>query len=93
MELEAARGAGAMEMGPEGGGGRKGGEELHEPGYGWKNKKAQEDWGRALEMVLDRGFSLRECRWLFMVDILGGSELRNYANLGCICRGVRGLIR
>jgi len=54
--------AGVIEPGTEGGGGGVvGGQEEKEPGWGWKNKKAQEDWGRALEMVVDRGFSLREC--------------------------------
>lgn len=63
-EYAGAGGAGVMEMGTDGrGGGGPVGQEEKEPGWGWKNKKAQEDWGRALEMVVDKGFSLRECPW------------------------------
>jgi len=60
MEQTSVGGAGVMETGLDRGGGREA-EEQNEPGWGWKNRKAQEDWGRALEMVVDKGFSLRKC--------------------------------
>ncbi|MCJ1248422.1 hypothetical protein MMC30_005640 [Trapelia coarctata] len=56
--------AGGMETRPEVARGREV-EEQNEPGWGWKNKKAQDEWGRAMEMVVDRGFSLREFGDLF----------------------------
>jgi len=31
-----------------------------QPGAGWKSKRAQEEWARALEGVVDRDFSIRE---------------------------------
>lgn len=36
------------------------GDAEHAPGYAWTNKKAREEYQRALEQVVDRGFSLRE---------------------------------
>ena len=34
--------------------------EMKEPGWGWKNPKAREEYERSMEFVLDRQFSLRE---------------------------------
>lgn len=36
------------------------GEREERPGWGWKNKKAQEEMQRAWESVVDRDFSLKE---------------------------------
>lgn len=30
------------------------------PGYEWRNKKASEEYVRAMDLVVDQGFSLRE---------------------------------
>lgn len=59
-----------------GGKARKSDEE-NQPGYAWMNKRAQEEWARALEHVVDKKWSMREfikCRLLghssFVVLIL-----------------------
>lgn len=37
-----------------------GGEGADQPGWGWKNKKAQEEMQRAWDNIIDRDFSLKE---------------------------------
>ena len=36
-----------------------------EPGWAWRNKKAVEDYEKAMDAVVDRGFNLRELGWVW----------------------------
>jgi hypothetical protein len=45
--------------------GQQNGRQQYMPGAGWKNKKANEDYQRAAETLVDRDFSLREFGDLF----------------------------
>ncbi|ERF71682.1 hypothetical protein EPUS_08995 [Endocarpon pusillum Z07020] len=47
------------------GGQQNGNDKQYVPGSGWKNRKAQEDYQRAAETLVDRDFSLREFGDLF----------------------------
>lgn len=38
----------------------RGGEEEQEPGYAWNNKKARDEYHKAMEFVVDKNFSLRK---------------------------------
>ncbi|KAI4134562.1 MAG: hypothetical protein LQ347_001407 [Umbilicaria vellea] len=35
-------------------------EDISQPGWAWNNKKARDDYSRAMEQVVDKSFSLRE---------------------------------
>ena len=48
-----------------GAGGANGRDDAFKPGAGWKNKKAEEDFQKAMEILLDRDFSVREFGELF----------------------------
>jgi len=45
-----------------------------EPGWSWKNKKAIDDYQRAMEQVLDKSFNLREFGDLFDESDTNGSS-------------------
>ena len=34
-------------------------EEMRQPGWAWNNKKARDEYGRAMEQVVDKSFNLR----------------------------------
>lgn len=58
--VNGADGAGEMMDGQQ-----NGNDKQYVPGSGWKNRKAQEDYQRAAETLVDRDFSLREFGDLF----------------------------
>ncbi|MCJ1384268.1 hypothetical protein MMC17_007384 [Xylographa soralifera] len=45
-----------------------------EPGWAWKNKKAMDDYQRAMDQVLDKNFNLREFGDLFDESNTNGSS-------------------
>ncbi|MCJ1420888.1 hypothetical protein MMC32_007247 [Xylographa parallela] len=45
-----------------------------EPGWAWKNKKAMDEYQRAMEQVLDKNFNLREFGDLFDESNTNGSK-------------------
>ncbi|MCJ1388616.1 hypothetical protein MMC18_001463 [Xylographa bjoerkii] len=45
-----------------------------EPGWPWKNKKAMDDYQRAMDQVLDKNFNLREFGDLFDESNTNGSS-------------------
>ena len=40
-------------------------EDEHAPGYAWRNKRAVEEMQKAMEVVLDRDFTLSECLYFY----------------------------
>lgn len=60
MDVNGTDGAGEMKGGQQNGNGNE-----YVPGWGWKNRKAQEEYQRAAETLVDRDFSLREFGDLF----------------------------
>ena len=57
-----------------------------EPGYLWRNPKAMEEVQKSMDAVVDKGFSLSECRlWLTGVETLTFLQ-KNLAILLCLTR-------
>ena len=48
----------------------KGPEKSTEPGHAWKNKKAKDEYSRAMDQVVDRNFNLSKC-----LETLGSKRL------------------
>jgi len=46
-----------------------------DPGWVWKNPKAREEYDRSMEVVLDRGFSMRDFGEPFDDEILANLEM------------------
>lgn len=39
-------------------------EDMRQAGWAWNNKKARDEYARAMEQVVDKGFNLRKsCTW------------------------------
>lgn len=51
-------------------------EQQEEPGWSWKNKQAQEEYRRAMDLVLDRDFSLQEYGDPFDEEVPNGQPTR-----------------
>lgn len=78
----AAGGAGVNQKPLSKAGNSVNGEEAEkQPGYSWKNKKARDEYQRALEQVVDRNFNLSElCKSLRMIATANTGDLGEFGD-------------